>query len=167
MSEFNLLDCIGKAINTVEIQKLLNITNIDENNLNGSLDSFTTYGISGKVELHFQKAIIIQVYLEDENKEIQETFKELLNQMLTAPKDMLFLNAVVISNNSLFDLGYHLPTSMEINKTTKAELIDRLGEPYLINNLFNSVGWRINGNSLAGGFDENNDILTDVTVAIF
>ncbi|MBC2200599.1 hypothetical protein IBB75_02270 [Listeria welshimeri] len=166
MNEFNLLDCIGKAINTVEIQKLLNITNIDENNLDDSID-FSTYGISENVVLHFQKAIIIQVYLEDENKEIQDTFKELLNQMLAAPRDMLFLNAVTIRKNSFFESGYYLPTYMEINKTTKAELMDRLGEPYLVNNIFNSVGWRISGNRLAGGFDENNDILRNVTVAIF
>ncbi|MBF2510076.1 hypothetical protein, partial [Listeria welshimeri] len=78
-----------------------------------------------------------------------------------------FLNAVTIRKNSFFESGYYLPTYMEINKTTKAELMDRLGEPYLVNNIFNSVGWRISGNRLAGGFDENNDILRNVTVAIF
>ncbi|MBC1445479.1 hypothetical protein IA938_04680 [Listeria welshimeri] len=167
MNEFNLLDCIGKAINTVEIQKLLNITNIDENNLDDTLNSVTTFGINKNVELHFRKAEIIQSYLENENIEIQETFKELISQMHTAPKDMLFLNAMIIRNNSLFESGYYLPTFMEINKTTKAELMDRLGEPYLVNNIFNSVGWRINGNRLAGQFDKENNILRHISIAIF
>ncbi|EAD0720630.1 hypothetical protein [Listeria monocytogenes] len=128
MKEFNLLDCLGKAINTVEIQKILNITNIDENSNN----SATMFGISKNVELHFRKAEIIQFYLENESIEMQETFKESINQMLATPNDMLFLNAMIIRNNSLFNLGYLLPASMEINKTIKAELMDRLGEPYLI-----------------------------------
>ncbi|MBC1374402.1 hypothetical protein HB839_02545 [Listeria sp. FSL L7-1699] len=167
MKEFNLLDCIGKAINTVEIQKLLNITNIDENSLEDSSNSTTTFGISKNVELHFQKAEIIQFYLENESIEMQETFKELINQMLAAPNDMLFLNAMIIRNNSLFDLGYHLPTFMEINKTTKAELMDRLGEPYIVNTILNSVGWRINNNRLAGQFDKENNILRHISIAIF
>ncbi|EBH4203191.1 hypothetical protein DTQ80_14210 [Listeria monocytogenes] len=128
MKEFNLLDCLGKAINTVEIQKILNITNIDENSNN----SATMFGISKNVELHFRKAEIIQFYLENESIEMQETFKESINQMIATPNDMLFLNAMIIRNNSLFNLGYLLPASMEINKTIKAELMDRLGEPYLI-----------------------------------
>ncbi|EAE7466183.1 hypothetical protein DOZ94_11990 [Listeria monocytogenes] len=128
MKEFNLLDCLGKAINTIEIQKILNITNIDENSNN----SATMFGISKNVELHFRKAEIIQFYLENESIEMQETFKESINQMIATPNDMLFLNAMIIRNNSLFNLGYLLPASMEINKTIKAELMDRLGEPYLI-----------------------------------
>ncbi|MBF2411538.1 hypothetical protein IA823_02665 [Listeria welshimeri] len=42
-----------------------------------------------------------------------------------------------------------------------------LGEPYLVNTMFNSVGWRINDYNFACGFDEENDILMDITISIF
>ncbi|MBC2286525.1 hypothetical protein [Listeria farberi] len=167
MKEFNLLNCIGKALNSPETQRLLNITNIPEEKLQRSVHAFTTFGISKYVELHFQKATIIQLYLEDESKYIQETFKPLINQMLEEPNNMLFLEAILINNNSLFELGYHLPVSIKINKSTKEELLNILGEPYLVNTMFNSVGWRINDYNFACGFDEANDILMDITISIF
>lgn len=107
------------------------------------------------------------MYLEDESKYIQETFKPLINQMLEERNNMLFLEAILINNNSLFELGYHLPVSIKINKSTKEELLNILGEPYLVNNMFNSVGWRINDYNFACGFEEENDILMDITISIF